>query len=145
VGKTSKPITLIRLVLRCDESAPGVARDAARSAIRAVADDVLLVVSELVTNAVIHSGGAAGDTITLDLALHGDGVRVVVEDPGRSAGIPAVAVTPPAHGGGFGLRFVAEIACGWGVDRPNGRCSVWADLPQQAGAARKPVETVCAG
>ncbi len=122
--------SLVNLSLCCDPSAPGLARDALRqvAAIDAVRDDAVLVASELVTNAVLHSGCAAGETIELAAELHRGRVRIAVHDPGRSDGEPRSAEVPPAHGGGLGLRLVERVALRWGVERPDGRL-VWAELP----------------
>jgi anti-sigma regulatory factor (Ser/Thr protein kinase) len=92
-----------------------------------VLDDVLLVASELVTNAVMHSGCAPGETITLEAAYGAGCVRIAVHDPGHAGGVPASPAEPPAHGGGLGLRLVSRIACHWGVGQPPGRL-VWAEL-----------------
>jgi anti-sigma regulatory factor (Ser/Thr protein kinase) len=91
-----------------------------------VIDDVLLIASELVTNAVMHSGCAPGETITLEAAYDAGRVRIAVHDPGHSGGVPAPPAQPPATGG-LGLRLVSKVACHWGVDQPSGRL-VWAEL-----------------
>ncbi|MFJ2060508.1 ATP-binding protein [Streptomyces sp. NPDC087908] len=69
------------------------------------ADTVVLVVSELVTNALRHAGG----TCTLDLAAHPDSIEVAVHDPSRQA--PRMR-TPDLNGGtgGFGWPMVNRLA-----------------------------------
>ncbi|MEU6965048.1 ATP-binding protein [Streptomyces chrestomyceticus] len=66
---------------------------------------VLLVVSELVTNALRHAGG----TWTLELTAHPDGIEVAVHDPSPQA--PRLR-TPDLHGGtgGFGWPLVNRLA-----------------------------------
>lgn len=61
------------------------------------ADTVVLVVSELVTNALRHGGG----TCNLDLTAHPDSIEVAVHD--RSPQVPRMR-TPDLNGGtgGFG-------------------------------------------
>ncbi|WP_327407113.1 ATP-binding protein [Streptomyces sp. NBC_01288] len=69
------------------------------------ADTVVLVVSELVTNALRHGGG----TCTLNLTAYPDGVEVAVHD--RSPQMPRMR-TPDLNGGtgGFGWPMVDRLA-----------------------------------
>ena len=84
--------------------------------------DVELVVSELVTNAVLHGG----DPITLTLDV-GDVVLVVVSDGGE--GVPRAGDGGPDGEGGRGLAMVAGVVSDWGVrvDENPGK-EVWALL-----------------
>jgi anti-sigma regulatory factor (Ser/Thr protein kinase) len=71
--------------------------------------DLLLVVSELVTNAVRHGGGIAG----FDVALTPEGVRLDVRD--YSAAVPAVAhgpaMLPRSHeGNGYGWPLINRLS-----------------------------------
>ncbi|MEA2283471.1 MAG: hypothetical protein QOK21_4078 [Solirubrobacteraceae bacterium] len=122
--------------LGLDDAAPAVARVAVACALRAkgVAAAVLeaaqLVVSELVTNSVRHSGAAAEETLTLRVALSLPAriLRVEVEDPGRDG---AVAPKPPDldGGGGIGLNLIQALSELWGVERvATGGTRVWAQL-----------------
>ncbi|MGW6572086.1 ATP-binding protein [Streptomyces sp. NPDC054945] len=90
------------------------------------ADDVVLVVSELVTNALRHGGG----TCTLTLTAHPDGIEVAVQDPSPHA--PRTR-TPDLHGGsgGFGWSMVNHLAQATAVThRTNGGKTVSALLPR---------------
>jgi anti-sigma regulatory factor (Ser/Thr protein kinase) len=91
-----------------------------------LAPDAVLVVSELVTNAVLHGEGA----ITIAVELRDDDVRVEVSD----VGVGQPRVRPPADdegNGGRGLRIVEAVASDWGVDgSPQGPTTVWAALPR---------------
>ncbi|WP_445395332.1 ATP-binding protein [Streptomyces sp. LE64] len=131
-----------RIVLR---DAPGVvplARDFARQALydwgwlpaagadrRAAAEDVLLVVSELVTNACLHAEGPEEMTI----GHAGKALRVEVTD--RGAGSPAPR-TPHRAGrpGGHGMFIVQRLCLDWGVVRVPGVSgkTVWAELAAPA-------------
>ena len=71
-------------------------------------EDAGLLVSELVSNAVLHGIGA----ISLRIDVETDGVGVEVSDQGNVALAPSP--TPGAHGG-WGLRIVDELADNWGV------------------------------
>ena len=81
-------------------------------------DDVLLVVSELVTNSVRH-------TESHDIDVHvetADGrIRVEVSDDG-----PGFDTSHP-RGDGLGLAIVEKIADRWGMDL-DGRFTVWVEL-----------------
>jgi anti-sigma regulatory factor (Ser/Thr protein kinase) len=94
---------------------------------RRIADDVALVVSELVTNAVRHSGCRPGQTIGFDALWSGGCVRIAVHDPGRSDQAPRIGQRAPTEAGGLGLRLVQQLARRWGSDRRDGRL-VWAEL-----------------
>ncbi|MER5312264.1 ATP-binding protein [Streptomyces sp. NPDC002773] len=98
--------------LRSATSVAG-ARDSAREFLegllpalaREAADTVVLVVSELVTNALRHGGG----TCTMDLTAHQDSIEVAVHDPSPQA--PRMR-TPDLNGGtgGFGWPMVNRLA-----------------------------------
>ncbi|MFD8965098.1 ATP-binding protein [Streptomyces sp. NPDC059568] len=83
----------------------------------AVADDVALVVSELVTNAVKHSRGTH---ITMDLRLHGAVLRIAVRDD--TSRLPQIRPPGPDAESGRGLILVKGIA-----DQYNGSWGVSAD------------------
>ncbi|MFJ1604511.1 ATP-binding protein [Streptomyces sp. NPDC088253] len=76
------------------------------------ADTVVLVVSELVTNALRHGGG----TCTLDLTAHPDSIEVAVHDHSPQA--PRMR-TPDLNGGtgGFGWPMVKYLAHATAVTR----------------------------
>jgi anti-sigma regulatory factor (Ser/Thr protein kinase) len=76
------------------------------------AETIVLVVSELVTNALRHGGG----TCTLDLTAHPDSIEVAVND--RSPQVPRMR-TPDLNGGtgGFGWPMVNSLARATAVTR----------------------------
>ncbi|MED7821158.1 ATP-binding protein [Streptomyces chiangmaiensis] len=92
---------------------------------RAAAEDVLLVVSELVTNACLHAEGPDELWIACDNKV----LRVEVSD--RGAGQPAPR-TPHRAGrpGGHGMFIVQRLCLDWGVLRTPGVAGkrVWAEL-----------------
>ncbi|MGV9879072.1 ATP-binding protein [Streptomyces sp. NPDC003006] len=92
---------------------------------RAAAEDVLLVVSELVTNACLHAEGPD----ELWLSCDGEVLRIEVSD--RGAGQPAPR-TPHRAGrpGGHGMFIVQRLCLDWGVVRTPGGTgkTVWAEL-----------------
>ena len=106
--------------------APKAARDAVSEWLRRVPcdedtlDAMVLAVSELVTNAVVHAGAAPRITAVFDegwlrLAVHDDSV-----DP--------PTVRPPGEAGGFGLRIVSRVADGWGWTRTDAGKQVWVEV-----------------
>ena len=90
---------------------------------QAVAEDVLLLVSELVTNANLHAGGA------VELVLHGTRERLRLEVGDRSRLLPVPRTSYQAsRPGGHGLHIVARLSTAWGSEsRPGGK-SVWAEV-----------------
>ena len=94
----------------------------------ATAGDVLVVVSELVCNAVVH-----GRTdFRLALVLWDGSVAVEVAD-GELAPPEPLDVTHDAAGG-RGLRLVQELSGSWGWHPVPGGKQVWAAVPLPAGA-----------
>ncbi|GHJ39585.1 ATP-binding protein [Streptomyces sp. TS71-3] len=92
---------------------------------RAAAEDVLLVVSELVTNACLHAEGPEELWLGCDRKV----LRIEVSD--RGAGQPAPR-TPHRAGrpGGHGMFIVQRLCLDWGVIRTPGLPgkTVWAEL-----------------
>ena len=88
-------------------------------------EDAVLLVSELVTNAVKY-GPEDGD-IRLIISEDETRVRVTVHDTGSG---PLPELRPPDRmpheGGGHGLRIVDRVADRWGVER--GSVRVWFEL-----------------
>jgi len=96
-------------------------------------DNAALAVSELVTNAVVHTG----TTAVVDLRLDSQSLRVEVEDqhPGRA--LPTGLRTPDDDDeGGRGLIITSSIASSWGVEYTPSTKRVWLvcdrDRPQGA-------------
>ncbi len=85
-------------------------------------DVAVLLVSELVTNAVHHAGGP----VRLQLAVDTDTVRVDVGDE-----VPDLPLAAPADGfaqGGRGLLIVEALASRWGVEAMLPGKRVWFEL-----------------
>jgi serine/threonine-protein kinase RsbW len=107
-----------------------VARCLADHVASSVLDDAQLLVSELVTNSVRHSGAAEGDDVVVRIHLRRDVCRLEVEDPGHER---EIAPRPPNRtaGSGMGLNLVQMLSQRWGVIRlPDGPTRVWAQLPR---------------
>jgi len=88
-------------------------------------DVAVLLASEIVTNAVLHSNSRrAGGTVTITAVETGGGVRIEVADEGSERSIPEVK----GHGcvsGGHGLLLVQTLADQWGYLRDELGTTVW--------------------
>ena len=87
-----------------------------------VHDDAQLVVSELVTNALMHGDGS----LVLRASITGETVQISVTDSGDE--LPEVLPLDPTRIGGLGLIVVDRIASEWGVSPFPGGKTVWAAL-----------------
>ncbi|MDX6698193.1 MAG: serine/threonine-protein kinase RsbW [Solirubrobacteraceae bacterium] len=111
--------------------APGAAREILDATLAQRLDpealsELRLVVSELVTNAVLHGPRGHGD-IELVVDVAGDVARVEVADGGQGF-TPPGGPPEPADVGGWGLVVVDRLASRWGVQ--GGRFTrVWAEVP----------------
>jgi anti-sigma regulatory factor (Ser/Thr protein kinase) len=86
--------------------------------------DARLLVSELVTNSLLHAGQPDGVPLHVSAAALNSHVRVAVEDHGHG---PVRRRAPDPHHGGFGLHLVELISARWGVDHERGT-KVWFEL-----------------
>lgn len=89
-----------------------------------VCQTAALLVSELVTNAVVHGRSAA----TLEIHPPADTLRVSVHD--HSPAMPAVGERPPLSAeSGRGLVIVSMLAARWGVEATLDGKAIWFELP----------------
>jgi anti-sigma regulatory factor (Ser/Thr protein kinase) len=86
-------------------------------------DDAVLLVSELVTNAVKY--GPDADSIKLIVASVERRARFTVHDAGLGP-LPEMRAEDDPAPGGHGLRLVDSLADRWGVER--GSTRVWFEL-----------------
>ena len=117
-----------QIVLAADRSSASLARRFVRSTLESwdlhdLIEDSCIVVTELVTNAILHAGSAPTVRVSVDARrIH---IEVTDDDPtlplGRSAGEDATS--------GRGLRLVEALAAGWGSTRlDTGGKVVWCEL-----------------
>jgi anti-sigma regulatory factor (Ser/Thr protein kinase) len=86
---------------------------------------IMLLVSEVVTNAVIHPPVEPPGTIGIH-AARGEGViRIEVTDPG--SGFTPKHRDPDLAGGGYGLYLLEKESARWGV-KPAPRTVVWFEV-----------------
>jgi anti-sigma regulatory factor (Ser/Thr protein kinase) len=93
-------------------------------------DVAVLLVSEIFSNSVRHSGsGAAGETVTVAVIAEDGIVRVEVTDR-AGPGMPELRPAGRDAQGGRGLQLVAALAARWGARRRGGWMVTWFELRQ---------------
>ncbi|SDS07050.1 Histidine kinase-like ATPase domain-containing protein [Nocardioides scoriae] len=90
--------------------------------LRRVADPVRLLVTEMVTNALVHTEGSA----SLELRRLEHVVRVMVTD--ASSRVPRPRPVDEDAPGGRGMLLIGALATEWGVEPSGGGKTVWADV-----------------
>ena len=126
---------LLARTFQSDSQAPGSARrvlsDLNGSIDQELVADLRLLVSELVTNSLRHTGSAR---IHLEVWRSDDVVRVDVTDHGAGFDVPG----PPQPGkvSGWGLFMVDRLADRWGVET-NGATRVWFEFVRPGAGGRK--------
>jgi anti-sigma regulatory factor (Ser/Thr protein kinase) len=91
-------------------------------------DDVVLVASELVANAVVHAPTPlVEDGLTITWEVEPDSVVVQVID--ESPELPYRRTADDTDARGRGLFIVAALALDWGVRRTRHGKQVWARVP----------------
>ncbi|MER6547995.1 ATP-binding protein [Streptomyces sp. NPDC001250] len=137
--------------LPAEPTAVGTARRVVRELLTAwevpegALDDAVLVTSELVTNALVHT---AGERIVCRLHDTADGIRIEVEDRDGGPAQPTVRRPGPDDQHGRGLFLVAALSLDWGVTPIPGRAArvVWAELSTDPdGNCRPGAPTPCPG
>ena len=149
---TARATATFEPVGRSVASARGFVRDTLQGwGFSEVVDDAVVLVSELVTNAVVHAGTAAEVVCLRDE----DGVRIEVVDryPKRTVPLYDGAYAEAGEGdgpafeishadlereGGRGLLLCAALASRWGVDYAPAHKRIWfrLDLPARAAGTR---------
>jgi len=79
----------------------------------AVIDTAVLLVSELATNAIIHTGSS----FDVSVSVSGRRVRVSVADDSPCPPIPRPRPSPADQEGGQGLHLIQTLARAWGTDQ----------------------------
>jgi two-component sensor histidine kinase len=94
-----------------------------------VRDDVLLLVTELVTNAVRHANAGPDGVVRVELRRGPDFVRVAVSDDG--AGFKAEAPLERDQADGWGLALVDRIADRWAITPTGSGTCAWFEIRYQ--------------
>ena len=90
-------------------------------------EDAKLLTSEVVTNALRHSGLGAEGSIGLAVKMSPDRVRIEVSDLGTGFDISVLEAPSAENEGGWGLFLIQEVSDGWGVIK-NDPNVVWFEL-----------------
>src|SRR5689334_1603925 len=122
----------IRMRVPGGEDAPTRARRSVRARLEgcvptAKATDAALLVSELVTNSVVHANVGRDRALTVEVTTLVDRVRIAVSDPGSRVR-PRLRPRDPETPGGLGLVLVDELCESWGVRQDLGGTCVWCEL-----------------
>ncbi|WP_372443784.1 ATP-binding protein [Streptomyces adelaidensis] len=90
-------------------------------------DTAALVVSELVTNAIVHT---ASTHVVCELHDGDDLVRIAVRDEGCAPGEPHPSPQRPEEEHGRGLLLIEALCRSWGAQPAGLGLLVWADVPR---------------
>ena len=129
VWGTGTRVDTFSIELPADAATPRLARQAVAQRLGGDArcDDLLLCVSEVVTNAVLHARSASV------MSVHVDGDRVRVEVVDGDATLPVRRAHDPHAPTGRGLRLLDDLTVAWGAERrPRGKV-VWFELDLAGG------------
>jgi anti-sigma regulatory factor (Ser/Thr protein kinase) len=122
---------VLELALPQSREAPSLARAAiagfseAREMDAATLATLTLLVSEVVTNAVIHPELESPGDIQLSARIGGGMIRVEVTDQG--GGFTPKPRDPTRSDRGYGLYLLEQQAANWGVEQQTGN-TVWFEL-----------------
>ena len=123
---------MLNLVLTEDVGAAAAAREALRDENgplpAPIRDDVLLLVSEIVTNAVRHAGAGPDRPLHLQLLRGPRWVVVAVADQGPGFTWHPASPSGENESGGWGLFLVDQIADRWGVECTTSGSCVWFEI-----------------
>jgi anti-sigma regulatory factor (Ser/Thr protein kinase) len=96
--------------------------------VTAAIGDATVVVSELLTNAILHARPLPGARVLVAWALRERSLEVAVSD-GGSMTRPRTAQPSLSSTGGRGLAIVEHLSCRWGALPNDFGLTVWAVLP----------------
>jgi anti-sigma regulatory factor (Ser/Thr protein kinase) len=121
-------------VLPATPKAPAAARQLARQVLgegNPATETAMLLISELVTNSVVHSkSGEPGGSVTIALCAGPAGILIQVRDDGGPSEPRVAAMPADATEHGYGLRLVDALAERWGtISSPDGRIT-WCRVSQ---------------
>jgi anti-sigma regulatory factor (Ser/Thr protein kinase) len=126
--KKAAAVSTLQISLPRDATSPGEARRRVLGYAKEnkVEDPavVLLVVSELVTNAVLHGL----DPIEVRASFDGDVLRIEVSDSDPDVTAVVAPQTTPNRVGGRGLQIVDSVTRRWGTTRRDHGKTVWAEF-----------------
>nr|WP_107082796.1 ATP-binding protein [Streptomyces resistomycificus] len=137
--ETATAVRRFRFELAAHPGSPAQARRLTRARLTGwsvcedTCDSAALVVSELVTNAIVHT---ASHRVVCELHDGDDLVRIAVRDEGCASGEPHPSPQRPEEEQGRGLLLVEALCHAWGAHEHGPGLLVWADLPRKADTPR---------
>jgi anti-sigma regulatory factor (Ser/Thr protein kinase) len=133
-GRVAREVRTSSVVhLPCAPASVAVARRALSDDLRAVGvfdqavRDAVLVISELLSNAILHAYPLPGERLQVAWAVDVSSVEVAVSD-GGSATVPHAGHPSPSSISGRGLSIVEHLCQTWGVRADDVGLTVWAVL-----------------
>ena len=122
---------LVNVAIPAGPKAPGSARAVVANYLGALVEprvlqDAQLLISELVTNCLVHGQLSEDDTVLVRILLATDALRLEVENPGL-VGTVATNLSEVDVSGGFGLQLVQILGTRWGAER-NRSTNVWVEM-----------------
>jgi anti-sigma regulatory factor (Ser/Thr protein kinase) len=119
----------IRLSLPPTATAPRIARERVAALGTAVPEgslnDLNLLCTEVVTNAVKYAGLSGDEAIRVDVHSYPNRVEVSIRYPDHNEFDPAGSGDDPGETRGWRLLFVDQLADRWRVERTDGDVEVW--------------------
>ncbi|HWF32827.1 MAG TPA: ATP-binding protein [Solirubrobacteraceae bacterium] len=125
----------VELELERSVDAPAIARAEIAARCRELGlgaplcQSLILLVSEVVSNAVRHSAADANARVQLVATFGERTIRVMVTDAG--VGFTPRPRDPARTDDGYGLYLLEKVAARWGVES-RGDTKVWFELPREA-------------
>ena len=98
-------------------------------------DDAMLVLSELVSNAVKHAAPLPSGEIRVRWEVADDLLHIEITDGGAGTR-PHASVAALSSLGGRGLDIVRTVSTKWGVTEGEDSVTVWAEVPRSSGSER---------
>ena len=106
---------------------------AKRGVPRPIADDAILVLSEMLSNALRHARPLGSGKIKVAWDIRGTTIEIQVTD-GGGATRPHPAQPSVSSLGGRGLSIVTTLTSDWGVRTEGAHTTVWAVMPAKLSA-----------
>ena len=100
-------------------------------------DDAMLVLSELVSNAVKHAAPLPSGEIIVRWSVQADVLHIEITDGGASTR-PHASTAALSSLGGRGLDIVRTVSSQWGVTEAGESVTVWAEVPRTPGGTTDP-------
>lgn len=106
-----------------------------RGIARGVVDDAVLILSELLSNALRHARALPSGNVRAAWWVRPDGLLAIEVTDGGSSTRPRQASPSLSAHGGRGLSIIGTLAADWGVRGAPDEVTVWALVPIESSAA----------